>query len=639
MTFDTPALPLMAGALASALILTGSSTLGAIVAAATILAAIICSYKHLRRGLLWLATGIALTVTSLSLSIRPHASVSYMGEHAVEATVLSCNESTRSINAVVDVKSIDGKDCSPFRLRLSSDQGIWLQRGDIVRFTSAIESCYKYYIFIGDTNYPLTDKAQRISGLAHVPSQNIRIVGHEASIASRLDEWRRKLARAIYSSPLDPATSSFIVAACFGTGDADIDIKERFRHTGLSHLLCVSGFHVAVLAWIVLMLLWPLKLWTGAGRARYLLLIALVWLFTLFTGAQPSAIRAATMLSAYYAARLINRQSAPANSLYLAVAIIIISNPYVIYSVGFQLSVFAVAGLIVFAEALNPVPLHYFRAHQSVAMLCVPLAAIIATAPIVLFWFHRLPLLSVPVNAIVTLLLPLLLISAGAAVMFSSAFMAHIADSLFGFILRLCDATIAHPLSTISDIRLSPTAMAALILTIVVFALMLHTRSWRWRLAIMPLLVIATAMAIIPADRPEVEAYSMADDNSSYCIVRHGTACHVYTSGTTIPSYLQYAAINADIDSIACSGQRHFKVFDKHIGIASKAGEPADKVDVLLIDGSYPNDINSLIARLEPSQVLIGAKATPLAVQTIKAACRARSIAYHDLNVKAVAIE
>lgn len=246
--------------------------------------------------------------------------------------------------------------------------------GDIMSVTGVLEVADKY------ADVPTLDFGRDYSGRTSarmaVNADDCRVTGHDTSLMTRLQDFRGTIADAIYASTLAPATSRLLVSATLGNENPGPAVRERFRATGLSHLLCVSGFHTALLAAVAALLLFPLRLWSRAGRYRHLIVIAIMWLYALLTGFMPSVVRAAVMISIYLGAKISERDAYPLNSLCIAVFIILAINPYWLFSIGFQLSVAAVLGLIAFANKLNPVPRRLGLAHKAASLVAVPLAAL-----------------------------------------------------------------------------------------------------------------------------------------------------------------------------------------------------------------------------------------------------------------------
>jgi competence protein ComEC len=195
------------------------------------------------------------------------------------------------------------------------------------------------------------------------------------------------------------------------------DMVDDFRETGTSHVLAISGLHLSILLGIGLAVgQWLL----GRRRQAYLVLpLLLIWLYALISGMSPSVTRAAIMGSVYLAAVLLGRPRSTLPALGLAAAVMVAVNPDVLWSVSFQLSFAAMAGIAFLVEPVNrvlgtvygrvrmpdePRPPILVLVTDTVAMT---IAATAATLPLVAFHFGRVSLVGIPTNA---LLLPALLV-------------------------------------------------------------------------------------------------------------------------------------------------------------------------------------------------------------------------------------
>lgn len=177
--------------------------------------------------------------------------------------------------------------------------------------------------------------------------------------------------------------------------DIDRDTRAHYRNAGLAHLLAVSGLHVGLLAGIVGVLFW----WTGRERkgriVRGSMQLATVWLFAMITGMAPSTMRAALMFSLFIVNDMLARRVVTFNLLALAAIVMLLADPLLIYNVGWQLSFSAVAGILLAQPAIQA-----FRTPFGQAA-AVSVAATLATMPVVVATFHRLPLYFLIANVIV----------------------------------------------------------------------------------------------------------------------------------------------------------------------------------------------------------------------------------------------
>lgn len=206
----------------------------------------------------------------------------------------------------------------------------------------------------------------------------------------------------------------------------DVDVREDFRRTGLTHLLAISGAHMVVIGLVLYRLVGPLLTrfgvrWRSMETARFVLTTVVLVFYTLLTGASASAARAAVMMVLFMGGALLQRSAPPMNTLGAAAVVLMIVDPASLYDLGFQLSFAAVAGLILLHPVfMNAVP-ERCRAsalpRSVVKAVSVSLAATVATAPILLYHFGYVPLAGLVLNIVAVPLSSALLISGVAMVL------------------------------------------------------------------------------------------------------------------------------------------------------------------------------------------------------------------------------
>jgi competence protein ComEC len=193
-----------------------------------------------------------------------------------------------------------------------------------------------------------------------------------------------------------PRDAGLLMGLALGdTSHLDPGIDEDFRATGLSHLTAASGENLA-------MFLAPLMGLVGLARlgrsARLGVGVAGVVFFMLLTGSEPSVLRAVAMAGLTLLAVFLGRpRSAPA-ILGAAVLFLLMVDPTLVYSVGFQLSVAATAGMAVLAL---PLAARLPRLPRSLAVAAgTTIAAQAGVAPLLLYHFGVVPLVSLPANVL-----------------------------------------------------------------------------------------------------------------------------------------------------------------------------------------------------------------------------------------------
>jgi competence protein ComEC len=180
-------------------------------------------------------------------------------------------------------------------------------------------------------------------------------------------------------------------------GDAsklDPITTRAFQSTGLSHLLVVSGENVA-------MVLAPVLAFAGAlrlGRAwRFSLGIGTVLLFVVLTGAEPSVLRAGVMATIALTGVLLGRPRATSVVLAVAILFLLVLEPWLIYAIGFQLSVAATAGMVALATPISERLGRVLPRPISLAAGTTT-AAQIGVTPLLLFHFHEVPGVTILAN-------------------------------------------------------------------------------------------------------------------------------------------------------------------------------------------------------------------------------------------------
>ncbi len=157
--------------------------------------------------------------------------------------------------------------------------------------------------------------------------------------------------------------------------------REIFMAAGTIHVFAISGLHVMVLAAVValaLSLLWIPR------RLAAVLLIIFIWLYAAMIGMPPSAVRAATMASFYFAAHVCGRKANALIAWSLAFIAIHLVSPSTILHAGSILSFAVVLGLILAGRYLA----RFERVRAP--WLWYPLAAWTAGTPIVAQLFGRI---------------------------------------------------------------------------------------------------------------------------------------------------------------------------------------------------------------------------------------------------------
>lgn len=170
------------------------------------------------------------------------------------------------------------------------------------------------------------------------------------------------------------------------------ELSEAYITAGTMHVLAVSGLHVGILYGFFFLMIKPYRLSIGK-RVLYLsFLIGIIWIYALITGMSPSVMRAATMFTLIGLAQMKSRNPSIFNTLALSALILLALDPYILYSVGFQLSYLAVLGIVIFQPWIRRLWIPQNRIlYYLWEITTVGIAAQLATFPISAHYFHVFP--------------------------------------------------------------------------------------------------------------------------------------------------------------------------------------------------------------------------------------------------------
>ena len=126
--------------------------------------------------------------------------------------------------------------------------------------------------------------------------------------------------------------------------DLSVEVLQAFRNAGAAHLLALSGLHLGIIYIIFDKVVFIVDRYK---YLRFILVCGFTLVFTLMTGAGPSIVRAFLFITINEIARLAGTKTRLYEVLCLALLIQLFINPLSIYSVGFQLSYSAVAGITI----------------------------------------------------------------------------------------------------------------------------------------------------------------------------------------------------------------------------------------------------------------------------------------------------
>lgn len=309
-----------------------------------------------------------------------------------------------TIANVTLLQSGDGKPLPHSTIRLSTSGCDYsLRQGHLVAFKADLQPVSN----TGnpdETDFAALLRQQGIVYTQHIGSgQRLVKVGDAPTMLNRLGNARAALLRRVAAGRTRQGTQDFVAALLLGDDSLiDSDMRRDFANAGIAHVLALSGLHVGLIGLVVWWLLMPLD-YVGLKKLRLALTLVALAAFDMFTGLQPSVVRATVMTAFVTAALMLGRKASPLNSLAAAATLTLLCSPSALHNAGFQLSYTTVAALLVFGRRTANAATRSTLRYRIGTLAATSAIASLSTMMLTAHYFHSVPLLAVPVNM---LLLP-----------------------------------------------------------------------------------------------------------------------------------------------------------------------------------------------------------------------------------------
>lgn len=208
-------------------------------------------------------------------------------------------------------------------------------------------------------------------------------------------------------SIVPPDEAAVIEGVIFGGySGIEQDILDDFSRCGVTHVLSASGLHVG----FIVAACNCVSGWLPVPRTiSRLVVIPVTLLYVILTGANPPVVRAAMMSLILILGLAIGRRSSGVNLLMVTAFMMLAYDPLSLFSIGFQLSFAATAGIVLLYNRLFARMRLLPKWAASAASVTV--AAQLTTAPLTACYFGIIPvagilanLIVVPLTAVVVLL-------------------------------------------------------------------------------------------------------------------------------------------------------------------------------------------------------------------------------------------
>jgi competence protein ComEC len=257
-----------------------------------------------------------------------------------------------------------------------------------------------------------------VVGAAVTQASELKVISRTANPVLRWsNRFRARMERAASASLAEDEAGVVLGLVIGDERRISNHVEEDFRVSGLAHLTAVSGANVAMVLGALLLLMRALRF---SRQTQIALSLLSVVIFAVITRWEPSVLRASVMATLALVAFFFGRSSTPSHALGLAFVGLLAVDPMMLWSIGFQLSFAATAGILWLRPLILP---RLAGLPKPVAeATAIGIAAQLAVFPLIALHFGRVSILSVPANlAAFPLVAPATVVglAAGAAAMIS----------------------------------------------------------------------------------------------------------------------------------------------------------------------------------------------------------------------------
>lgn len=338
----------------------------------------------------------------------------------------------------------------------------------------------------GEFDYKSWMRGRGILLTTFIGTESWKLAGRKKGPVIIISKLRRKVMLIYEKSGIKGKKLALLSALTLGnrTNLSD-ETRYNFEMSGAMHVLAVSGLHVGIIYLFFNSLLFFTTRFKSGKILRLIIVIITLWIFAVLTGLRPSVTRAAFMFSVIQTGKTLRKPPEVQNTIFFSAFFILLTNPYQVTDIGFQLSYLAVTGIVIFQPRIYRLVFIKNKIFNKLwELFTVSLAAQLVTAPLSIYYFHYFPVYFWLSNVAVVFLVGIIICLAISQVIF---YFVHIPLLITGkaldFTLKLLDGVtrgISHfPGSQVERIYLSTTCMLLLygIIILVTLSIMYRNKS------------------------------------------------------------------------------------------------------------------------------------------------------------------
>ena len=342
-------------------------------------------------------------------------------ENEIIASYINKSEKINSINKYEKILINKMSNNETKKIKDESDDINNLKYGDIIKVEGNFKTPEIQRNFYGfDYNEYL--KQKNIIGTIEIENYDL-LKTNEKSIYIKLQNHINNIKNQLYEMLPKDIASIFTGIVIGDKTNIDENIIENFKNSSLSHVLAVSGMNISFLIMGVSIF----NKITGK-RKSFFLSIFIIIIYMIITGFSASIYRAGIMGILMLISKIIYRKSDIWTNLSTSLLILLLTNPFLLFDIGLQLSYLGTIGIILFQKTIFKTLTKYTYKIKSIKysrskiknkiilkileIISVTTSAQITITPILIYQFHSISTYFIISNLLVSIIIePLFILS------------------------------------------------------------------------------------------------------------------------------------------------------------------------------------------------------------------------------------
>lgn len=350
----------------------------------------------------WMYRSLPHIIFYVSFTVAVLLSFHYMINEQQNQTVLSPS-STFFQGRISTIPDIDGQTLS-FKFQLSEETVIARytivskeKKNELQQLKAGLSCRLNGKLVKPETernegafNYEHYLYQQRIHWILQVSDVSVSQCRDDFTVRDVFSLWRAKGLRFIEEHVKQPA-AGMMQALIYGERKhISEETLQHYQEGGVIHLLAISGLHVGLLAGMIFYTL--IRLGITRERATVSLLFILPF-YAVIAGGAPSVIRAVMMTMLILMVLFMKTAMTPHDAISLTFLLMLGTDPYYIYHIGFQLSFVVSFFLIMSHRLIENASMSFWN-----QLLAASIVSQLSSLPLILYHFYQISLLSLPLN-------------------------------------------------------------------------------------------------------------------------------------------------------------------------------------------------------------------------------------------------